>query len=315
MTDSIAASTLSQASNTEGKPVSLDHLYLDDIPGAMDKMGWKISAQMMRRWFGVKPVYKMPVEIRTGTDKRTGSDIDYRTLPASQIDDQIVKMAWALKFKPAKEALDQLYNGWCTPKGISQLRDQLSKAGWKPGAATNLGYYSNNSAITNAKELDLICQMNAKAFGSLTDTLDDFFGAINKATIKVAVVGAASHDADRNIDIFKVSGLGFYIRDTYDFNVDGTEWAGLGIWSKDRVLSRSETLKYRAAYEVMTSDYRLPHEKMAASLFLALNYPGFVPVWNKDFRDWQDKKKEGGDFFVFSDVHWVKPNVTEIIIP
>ncbi|MDR2924534.1 MAG: DUF6402 family protein [Azoarcus sp.] len=45
------------------------------------------------------------------------------------------------------------------------------------------------------------------------------------------------------------------------------------------------------------------------------NYAGFVPVENDDFRRWQDTKNEGGDFFVFSDVFWARPNVAEIIIP
>jgi hypothetical protein len=315
MNKPLATTQLKPQGTQKGCGVDCCALCIDEIPGAMDKMGWKTSAQLMRRWFGIKPAYKMPIEIRTGEDSRTGSNVDYRTLPASQIDDQIVKMAWALKFKPAKEALNKLYNEWCTPNGIVVLRRRLVRAGWQPGTTQRLGYYPNGSSITNAKELDLICQMNYCEFGSLRDTLDDFFGAIYKATMKVAVVGTASYDTSRSCDVFKVAGLGFYIRDTYDFNVDGTDWTGLGVWSKDRVLSKAETVTYRASYETVKNAGAPLPARIAAALLLQQNYAGFVPVANKDFRDWQDKKNEGGDFFVFSDVHWVKPNVTEIIIP
>jgi hypothetical protein len=41
-----------------------------------------------------------------------------------------------------------------------------------------------------------------------------------------------------------------------------------------------------------------------------------VPVENSDFRKWQDKKDEGGDFFVFSDVFWIPaPQIESIEIP
>ncbi|HEJ9509830.1 TPA: hypothetical protein SMN05_003634, partial [Proteus mirabilis] len=32
---------------------------------------------------------------------------------------------------------------------------------------------------------------------------------------------------------------------------------------------------------------------------------GYVPVFNRDFRRWQDENNEGGDFIVFSDVYWI----------
>ena len=43
-------------------------------------------------------------------------------------------------------------------------------------------------------------------------------------------------------------------------------------------------------------------------------FNGFVPVHNSDFRDWQRKHRTGGDFFVFSDVKWVQPNVDHVVL-
>ena len=40
-----------------------------------------------------------------------------------------------------------------------------------------------------------------------------------------------------------------------------------------------------------------------------VKYGGFVPVENKDFGRWRDKNGTGGDFYVFSDVYWMKPDI------
>ena len=47
---------------------------------------------------------------------------------------------------------------------------------------------------------------------------------------------------------------------------------------------------------------------------LANVFPGFVPTKNSDFRRWQNQRNEGGDFFVFSDVMWMAPNVEYVYL-
>jgi hypothetical protein len=40
-------------------PIPVDVFGIDDIPGALDNMGWTVSAKLMRRWFSIKPAYVM----------------------------------------------------------------------------------------------------------------------------------------------------------------------------------------------------------------------------------------------------------------
>ncbi|MDF7680263.1 DUF6402 family protein [Enterobacteriaceae bacterium ESL0689] len=47
---------------------------------------------------------------------------------------------------------------------------------------------------------------------------------------------------------------------------------------------------------------------------LARKFSGFVPVFNADFRKWQNKHNTGGDFMIFSDVYWTEPLVQKRII-
>ncbi|MDR3300198.1 MAG: DUF6402 family protein [Candidatus Accumulibacter sp.] len=298
-TPPLATSTTKPLPGPSGKEVPVDVFHIDDIPGAMDKMGWKVSAQLMRRWFSNAPAYIMPGEVRDGLDAKKDA-IDYRLLPPSQIDDQSVTWEWLLKFPRIQQVLNELYQTWNSPAGVDLLKRRLTKAVWKKGGFVQLGH-----GLTKAVDLDLTCQVNYREFGHLTDTFDDLFGAIFKATLKVAVIGTAYYDPERDLDIFEVKRMGFYIRDTYDFNAKwyDDEMMGLGVWSKDRVLSKAETADFRATFTVHGHILRY---------FL---YKGFVPVKNSDFRRWQGKHNTGGDFYVFSDVYWVVPNVKEILLP
>jgi hypothetical protein len=161
-------------------------------------------------------------------------------------------------------------------------------------------------------------QVNYCKVGNYFDDLDDYFGAMNIANLKVAVAGTASFDSKRNRDVFKIGYLAFYLRDTYDFNDDtkrdmfkailnlfnpGTEFPGLGAWSRDRTLLKVDLMEFyrRGGYNPAKSN----------NPSLVRDFEGFVPIHNTDFRNYQNQKNEGGDFFVFSDVHWVKPVVSE----
>nr|WP_306798316.1 DUF6402 family protein [Pectobacterium polaris] len=58
----VATSKTSPASNTEGKKINVDVFHIDQIPDAMDNMGWKVAPQLMRHWFSTNPAEKWTVE-------------------------------------------------------------------------------------------------------------------------------------------------------------------------------------------------------------------------------------------------------------
>jgi Family of unknown function (DUF6402) len=100
----------------------------------------------------------------------------------------------------------------------------------------------------------------------------------------------AEHVAKR--PIFEVDKVGIYLRDAYDYN----GFQALGIWNRDRILSKAESLGV-----VATSPGKIAG-------FLG----GFEPVFNSTFRDWRASTGRGGDFLIYSDVSWVEPNVKKI---
>jgi hypothetical protein len=282
---------MTPASQKNPARVDVDVLYLNDLPQTMDKMGWTTSAKMMRRWLTTTPAYAMPQEIRGGISN--GRPIDYTKLPASQVDDQIIKMDWVLGFDRVLADFETLCQHWNSAQGVIQLKKRLERAGWAEGKSARLG----NTKQT-AKELDWVAQVNSIPFGQYSDTFDDLYGAVFKATFKLALVGKISRSWLYKKDTFEIEKMGLYLRDTYDFNADWFTdiFAGLGIWSHDRLLTKKEMLIYKASSNYLNS----------------VQFPGFVPVRNTDLKQLQKSRNQGGDFFVFSDVLWIPPNVEYI---
>ncbi len=257
-------------SDTVPVKVVVDPVYVDDIPAAMDKMKWNTAAKLMRHWFSIKPAFVMTDDIRSGS-------IDPLKLKSNQYNDDIVKIDWLLSHRTWQAADVLVHHTWRSEKGISRLRDLLAKAGWHKGKSTPT--YLGSSAFT-AKECDAYCQVNLRTAGTKFDLIDGLFGAIGNGTLKIAVIGKAFNDKGR--DLFHVEKTGVYLRDTYDFTGDDEL---LGVWSKDKVLGKLETVAYMT--DPIESDFE-----------------GYVAVYNRDFRRWQKVHNSGGDFVVYSDVKW-----------
>jgi hypothetical protein len=271
----------------------------------MDKMGWKYSAKMMRNWFS-NPSWVMT--------ERSGN-ITYRQIQQQyplRVNETIIPIDWVLNTPRVKPVFSDLYQNWNSERGAERLKKLLTKHGWKPGGNLHLGHI-NGTEFTSAMDMEDVCDVNSRGIGRYTDVLNDFYGAIFKATLKMAVVGTAHYDPVRKRDVFEVLKIGVYLRDTYDFNSVWHEdpTIGLGVWSKDRMLTKAEMTEYLPLYMIASGIPSTP-AWMAAVEMLAIRYPGFIKITNGDFRRFQTKYSTGGDFYVFTDIKWLTPNVQEI---
>lgn len=266
--------------NTPPKQVIIESLALSRLPGAMRNMGWNTAAALMQRWFD-SPAWQMPESW-----KEYKTQPDPLSLTAAQCDESIVKMEWAMKFESCRRALEVAESRLTTSNAVKQLQSKLKKAGWKQEGSFDLGFY-NMSAL----QLDAVSQINYAPFGDTFDVLDDMYGSLGKATLKFSVIGKAVSGEDpitrRPYHYFRISHLGFYIRDNYDFN--GLQY--LGTWTEDRVLTKAETAFTLSPY---------------GQLVLRLKDGPFAVVTNGDFREYREKIGKGGDFIIYSDVLWKK---------
>ena len=262
------------------KQIVVNALPLTKVPVAMRRMGWHTSAALMQRWFD-SPGWEMPEAWKThdGHPAPLG-------LSNAHCDESIVKMSWAMGYERCRAAVKVAESRLTTPNAVQRLRNLLGRLGWREGDVVSLGSISHS-----AREMDAFSQLNFTTFGSTEDPLDDMYGALGEATLKVGVVGQTftrqNSVTGKIRNYFKVEHAGFYIRDNYDFN--GIQF--LGIWTEDKVLTRSEML--RAATPSGQSIYKWATDE-------------FALVRNGHFRGYRAKTRMGGDYVIYSDILWRK---------
>jgi len=261
------------------KQIVIQALPLSKVPVAMRRMGWQTSAALMQRWFD-SPAWQMPEEWKEEKTKP-----DPMSLESAHCDENIVKMSWAMRFDRCREAVAVAQSRISTPNAVFRLKELLKSAGWDGRSSMRLGNIEHS-----ARQLDVSAQVNYALLGELSDPLDDMYGALGTALLKVCVSGKAfvredsvSHRVD---GYFEVERLGFYIRDQYDFN--GFQF--LGIWTENQILNGSELKKSLLSGDVPIFD---------------IGGKPFAAVTNGDFRQYRKQVGMGGDFIVYSDVMWV----------
>ncbi|QWZ47941.1 DUF6402 family protein [Enterobacter bugandensis] len=282
----VSSKTTTKEPEQQEKKVSVEFFHIDMIPDAMRNMGWEMAPKLMEHWFSISPAYSFDK-----SSKNEFLDSDARILSSSIVNDKVITMAWAIQFEQVAAGIQLLKKNWNTIKSRNVLRKRLVELGCDTKSFSTIG-------MTNdVKILDSTAQVNFQRIGNKTDTINDWYGAVGNANLKVCIRGSVI-SANEKLSVH-VDALGFYLKDTYDFldddkfGIDIPEC--LGVWGKSRVLNKTETASYMTSY---TS---------GGFGILVRQYSGFVPVFNSDFRKWQEKHGKGGDYIVFSDVLWVYP--------
>ncbi|MCH9423775.1 DUF6402 family protein [Klebsiella quasipneumoniae] len=282
----VSSTTTTKEQEQQEKKVSVDFFHIDMIPNAMRNMGWEMAPKLMEHWFSISPAYSFNKESKTEL-----LNCDARSIPPSMVNDNIVKMAWAIQYPQVKNGINELRSSWNTINSQKVLKKHISKIKISEGETVKFGFSDD------VKELDATAQANFLIIGSKFDTVNDWYGAIGNCNLKVCIRGTVNLLNSKHT--LTIESLGFYIKDTYDFldddkfGIDIPE--SLGVWGKDRILNKAETVSYMSSY---TSG--------AFGLLIRM-FSGFVPIFNSDFRKWQNKHGTGGDYMVFSDLLWMPP--------
>lgn len=264
----------------DGSP-SNDHVLavknkIEAIPGAMRNMGWRVSAELMERWLR-SPPWVLPAVWKSTSPPDPG------TLPSVHLDQGIVRMSWAMANPRFRSAINELRTNMANGPARDVLRDRLDDLSWGSSSCLPFG-----SLQHSAVKLDQTCQSNVRSFGGTMDKMDDLYGGLGIATLKVALIGEVTRDARTGRRALKVSHAGFYIRDTYDFN--GIQY--LGVWTKSGVLSKTRMLM----------------NTLSDGLAARLSGEVIGNVFNHDFETYRRLTGLGGDFVIYSDVYWEPVN-------
>lgn len=249
---------------------------IEAVPRAMRRMGWTVSASLMDRWLQ-SPAWRLP-EAWKGAFAP-----DPRSMALPHLDQNIVRMAWAMRSPRITAAMCELRSRMANEAARKLLVERLENLPWADNSSIRIG-----DRELNAIQLEGVCHSNSVGFGGNLDTMDDLYGSIGKGTLKVALVGEAKRDPKTGRKSLRVTDVGFYIRDSYDFN--GPQY--LGTWTSSGVSSKGRLLM-NAVADGLTFRWGRPAGHLE----------------NQDFESYRRATGFGGDFVIYSDVHWESANV------
>jgi len=256
----------------------ITEFQVSDIPNAMDNIKWFVSSALMKHWF--KNTYQQWTE-KYKNDLNLG---DALKLKPSEYNDKIVTMKWAMQFEQVASNIEDIIASVNNTNGTNaQLIKRLKRKGWKKGTADlKLLKVSDVRTFEDGNQVQII-----KIGGNiLSDRIDDYYGALARATLKLGLVGQTTID-----DKFVVKEVGIYIKDSYEFLEKGQP---LGYWTYNHIFSKARVASSALSKKNNRWVYTTSGDEA-------------VKITNDDFVKYQNMHKKGGDFLVFSNIHWVIP--------
>lgn len=296
MSDIVLKSTLTPSSqNPQGTASQVRLFKITDIPAAMDKMGWQVSAKLMRHWFQGNP---------WGTPSGGMAELvkSHKQMPPPQyMEETIVTYQWLMAFPRVVRARNELRTAWNNAKAIELIRRNILRGfGQHSGGCFPLSFNGQGSKA----EAFGYANSRAVTFDTLGDELNDLRGALANFNLRVTVEGTVNAFPDKVT--FIAERIGFYVEDAYDFNDEGLLSQPLGYWNFDGIadgltdsLSSNANIDYEKAKVVATAPFTGDDVEQR---FKDLESKRYFLISNSHFVKYRSMHKKGGDFVVYSDI-------------
>lgn len=288
-----------------------------DIPAAMDRIDWPMSAKVMRKWFAGELNYA------TSDDNAAkGINQDGKPFPSSMIDTTMFRMDWILQYPRAQEALEKLrdvaiYN--------SAAKDAIARTFRRQGKPTP--YWRDAWKISDGDinrlhrdyQFQLVrvdTEFTDKFFMAVRGSalpngifMDDLYGSLGAFSFNAAVGGHRFRALRGNRVCVEIQDVLLYMRDVFTFHDRKDSHLGgliegrsqyLGHWNKTGFILVPE-----AALASEVTKLEWPIFPVARNGMIR-DDDVYYPIRNQDYRSWQIKHKQGGDLILYSDVKWVR---------
>ncbi|MFS2113546.1 DUF6402 family protein [Herbaspirillum frisingense] len=318
----------------------LPEFDLQDIPDAMDRMGWPMAAKLARKWF------KGPAHV-------WDNDLD----SVQPLEDKLVTLDWALRYGSVKKRLNNLLQMTGSKNAQAVLKRKLLRHAsdtFQRAASTkpNLDL-DTTDFVVDLRQFHLDWHFQKMEVSILDTTegvlvLTDLSGALGNFVLYAAIGrahlnGARYFKYDTDPQQFcmdasaSVTHVYIYIKDNYSFNdKDPSRSQYLGHWNKrDMITSyylagndiagqlkpslRRQNKNHNAPKENfrLRSDY-LPGQHIVdkpvdtrRSLFSKFQAKDvYWPVYNRSYNEWRKARNRGEDFMIYS-----KPQLYKLETP
>ena len=300
-----------------------------DIPDAMEKMKWPVSAKIARKWFyGPKHIF----------------DGDAKSV--QPIDDTTVTLDWALKFGSVKKKFHALLaENIYSEESVKQAKKYLHKKIYETFVTQNASVLSFNTTgfLGDLRQFHLDWQFqlvnilaldtkDGEALTDLTASLANFsiYAAIGNALVygdKYFKYDSAADTKTYCLDPkVQITHVYVYIKDNYSFNDKGAFTSQyLGHWNKSGlIVTKGTYISQLFGANVRSASGNTPELKDNHSDYLidkGLDKPVdarravfkkfreqdvYYPIHNKSYNQWREKHKRGGDFTIYSKPKYMK---------
>lgn len=282
---------------------------LQDVPIAMDNLGWKVSARLARIWFA-------------------GAAHTYNDDPTSSqpLNDDSITLDWTLKFGSIRRKFEHLLaNGIYSRRSVEAATNII-----KP-FIKNLFLERNSTSNFNTSRLtsDLLKFHSDWQFQMLPirnwDTLENFAptdltGALSNFNIYIAVGNVEissekyfKYDKSGNFycinAVGKITHIYAYVKDNYSFN--GKQY--LGHWNKHGViiapgslLTSSSLPKRDSDIDILAKSINKPVDTRKGLFRKFRKSDVYFPVYNADYERWRERHQRGKDFMIYSKPIYLK---------
>ncbi|WP_231586497.1 DUF6402 family protein [Cupriavidus basilensis] len=288
---------------------------LQDIPPAMERIGWPMSAKVMRKWFSGELNYAA-----TDDGARRGINQDGNPFPDAMIDTTMFKLDWILKYPRAKEKYDELVSVGLYSQAAKDAIIRIFKRSkpsphyrdaWRLSGGDMHRYHRGFQFQLTRVDSDFPDKFSMFVRGTAIKNglfMDDLYGSLGAFTLNIAVGEHYFYPRNGGRGRVEIHNATVYMRDVFTFHDrDSTYLHGLirsgsqylGHWNKTGFI-----IVPGAALAGEATAWDWPMFPVARDGMITERNV-YYPVRNKDYRDWQLKHKQGGDLVLYSDRKWL----------
>jgi hypothetical protein len=201
----------------------------------------------------------------------------------------IITMKWVKSFSRAKVVYGQLMREkiWINEAAKKEIIKLVRRKGLLTKKKMGIGLPKLPINISDKDYIQF--RKVGGGWDMATGDMDDLRASLANFVFRIIIVGEVSPILNEKKFTtgkyqVRVDEIGIYIKDSYDFNDAPGKDQTLGNWDID--------------------------DSSVGRTFLN----GGENIYNSDFREWRKKNNKGGDFFVYSDVEYIKLTTNNVFV-